>query len=107
MHVVGDHDNGNPQGFVDFLQKVHDLRVMPVVLASGRLIQYHDLRIHHQYGGNGHSLFLPEAKGRYGPVPEGIQAADFQCFMNSLPDLLLGNISHRKAQSHLVENHGL
>ena len=104
---MGDHDDGDPQTFVDVFQKFHNLRIVPEVLPCRRLVQDQHPGIHHQNGSDGHPLFLTKAQSGNRPVPERVEAADFQRFMYPLFDLLLRHAAYRKSQRHLVKNHGL
>ena len=105
MHIMSNHDDSNPELFIDFLQKLHDFRIVAVILPGGRLVENQNLGIHDKDGGNGHSLFLPETQCRHRPVSERIKTADFQRLENPFLYFRLRNASDRKPQRHFLKNH--
>ena len=91
---------------VQFPQKLHDLCVVFQILSGGRLVQQDHFRFQHQNGGNGHPFLLPIAQSGDWPVSEGIQTADFQCFLNPWTDFFFRHAPIPQTQRYLVKNLG-
>ena len=90
---------------VQTLQKLHDLRIVVIILSRRWFVQNNNPGLLYQYTGNGDALLLPKGKGRYRPFTERIKAADFQGFLHPLLARLFTHATCKQGHFHLVPDH--
>lgn len=59
MHVVGDEYNRQARLVVEPAEKLHDIGVVTIILASRGLVQDQELGLHYQDRGDGYPFFWP------------------------------------------------
>ena len=106
VHVVGDQDNRESL-LTQRKQKLHDFRVMAVILAGSRFIQNNHLRIKAENGRNGQPFLLSITERRDGPIAERPKAADPKRFFGATANLILRHSPGPEAEGNFVSDQGL
>src|SRR5699024_9870356 len=85
----------------------HELAVVGVVLAGGRLVQQQHLGLEREHGGDADPFALAVAEGAERPGAEGPQPAHLEHLLAAARDLLLRQRARAQPQRDLVEHTGL